>query len=304
MKEKSDKSHSEDYFKSYRDHWWNPDFLDLMARRWELHKYSSLLDVGCGICHWSKILIPYLKNGARVFAIDSDEKSAAGSDKIRAYFAGFDADIIFKSGDAHNLEFEDNSFDIVTCQTVLIHLENPQRAVREMYRVTKPGGKVICAEPNNCAPSLMMDSISRNRTVDEILEAVKYAFLYERGKALSGQGNNSVGDFVPEMFSKAGLKNIKVFLSDKANPLLPPYETVEQQAEIDAIFEWKKTNSAVFDKQIAKRYFEALGEEYLPFFEEYWENLVRQWDEIIGAIKEKRFYASGAAIMYLVSGEK
>ena len=275
-----------------------------MARRWNLGQYSSLLDIGCGVCHWSKIMIPYLKSGSKVFAIDNDEKSARGNNKIRDYFAGFDAEIIFKSGNAHELEFDDDSFDVVTCQTVLIHLENPQKAVEEMRRVVKPGGKVICAEPNNSAPSLIMDSISRHQTVDEILERVKYSILYEKGKTLSGQGNNSIGDFVPEMFSKAGLKNIKVFLSDKAMPLLPPYESIEQQAVIDGILEWKKTNSAVFDKQIAKRYFEALGDQYLRFFEEYWKNIVRQWDEIIDAVNEKRFYSGGATLMYLVSGEK
>lgn len=304
MKEKSDKSHSEEFFNSYRDHWWNRDFLDLMAQRWDLSKYSSLLDVGCGVCHWSKILIPYLKSGSSVFAIDSDEKSAKGSDELRAYFAAFNADITFKSGNAHKLEFDDDSFDVVTCQTVLIHLENPQKAVEEMYRVVKPAGKVICAEPNNSASSLIMNSINSLRTVDEILEGVKYSILYEKGKTLSAQGNNSIGDFVPEMFSKAGLKNIKVFLSDKAMPLLPPYESIEQQAVINGILEWKRTNSAVFDKQIAKTYFEALGDQYLQFFEEHWKNIVKQWDEIIDAINENRFFSSGAALMYLVSGEK
>jgi ubiquinone/menaquinone biosynthesis C-methylase UbiE len=304
LKEESNKSHSEEYFNSCRNYWWNQDFLDLMAQRWNLSQYSSLLDVGCGLCHWSKLLIPYLKSGSRIFAIDSDEKSAKGSDELRACFAGFNADITFKSGDAHRLEFDDNSFDVVTCQTVLIHLENPKRAVKEMQRVVKPGGKVICAEPNNAASSLIMNSSSRLRAADEILERVKYSILYEKGKTLSAQGNNSIGDFVPEMFEQAGLKNIKVFLSDKANPLIPPYESIDQQAVIDAIHEWKRTNSAVFDKQIAKRYFEAPGDEHLQFFEEYWGKMDEQWDEIIDAINEKRFYSGGAALMYLVSGEK
>ncbi|HEY0657179.1 MAG TPA: hypothetical protein VGD05_01835, partial [Pyrinomonadaceae bacterium] len=101
-----------------------------------------------------------------------------------------------------------------------------------------------------------------------------------------------------------GLKNIKVFLSDKSSPLLPPYKTVEQQAVINAIREWKKTNSAVFDKQIAKKYFEALEDQHLQFFEEYWENKDKQWDETIKAINEKTFFSGGAALMYLVSGEK
>jgi hypothetical protein len=44
--------HSEEYFGPYRDFWWNRDFLELMARRWQLGRYQSLLDVGCGMPAW------------------------------------------------------------------------------------------------------------------------------------------------------------------------------------------------------------------------------------------------------------
>lgn len=43
-------------------------------------------------------------------------------------------------GDIHNLPFEDNSVDAIICIAVLEHVEEPQKAVREMYRVLKPGG--------------------------------------------------------------------------------------------------------------------------------------------------------------------
>ena len=43
-------------------------------------------------------------------------------------------------GDVHNLPFEDNSVDAVICMNVLEHVEEPQKAVKEIYRVLKPGG--------------------------------------------------------------------------------------------------------------------------------------------------------------------
>ncbi len=42
------KGHSEEYFGDFRDYWYNLDFLELMAKRWELENVKTLLDVGCG----------------------------------------------------------------------------------------------------------------------------------------------------------------------------------------------------------------------------------------------------------------
>src|SRR3989344_4812340 len=43
-------------------------------------------------------------------------------------------------GDIHDLPFPDNSQDALICIAVLEHVEEPHKAVREMYRVLKPGG--------------------------------------------------------------------------------------------------------------------------------------------------------------------
>lgn len=50
-------------------------------------------------------------------------------------------------GDAHALPLADGSVDAIYCEAVLEHLEDPQRAVREMWRVLKPGGQVLAVTP-------------------------------------------------------------------------------------------------------------------------------------------------------------
>jgi demethylmenaquinone methyltransferase/2-methoxy-6-polyprenyl-1,4-benzoquinol methylase len=55
-------------------------------------------------------------------------------------------DIDFIAGDATKLPFADNVFDAVTISFGLRNVSEPHAALREMLRVTKPGGKLVIAE--------------------------------------------------------------------------------------------------------------------------------------------------------------
>jgi len=60
----------------------------------------------------------------------------------------------FREGDAQNLPFENDEFDAVICGYGIIHLPDPLKALNEMHRVLKPGGKVAvsvweAAKPDN-----------------------------------------------------------------------------------------------------------------------------------------------------------
>jgi SAM-dependent methyltransferase len=63
-------------------------------------------------------------------------------------------DYINKTADiTHNLNkfpypFKDNEFDMVWCNQVLEHLDNPIKVVEELWRITKPGGKVLINVPH------------------------------------------------------------------------------------------------------------------------------------------------------------
>ena len=74
-------SHSAEYFGETRDYWWNLDFLELMGRRLSLDRVQDVLDVGCGIGHWGRLLAHVLPRTAHVQGVDRDplwvEKASA-----------------------------------------------------------------------------------------------------------------------------------------------------------------------------------------------------------------------------------
>jgi SAM-dependent methyltransferase len=50
-------------------------------------------------------------------------------------------------GDAHRLPFADNTLPAVFCEAVLEHVEDPNQAVAEMFRVLRPGGLALAVTP-------------------------------------------------------------------------------------------------------------------------------------------------------------
>jgi len=296
--------HSEEYFKDYRDFWWNHDFLELMASRLHLGDCTTLLDVGCGQCHWSRLLVAFMKKPSEVHAVDSDPKWAAGGAELTRFFETQCATIQFKHGDAQALPYDDSSFDVVTCQTTLIHLRNPKAAISEMHRVAKPGGLVLCVEPNNVAGSLVKSNLTEEDSIEAIIKDVKYALAIERGKKLLGEGDNSYGDLLPGAFADVGLDDIRVYLSDKATPMYRPYKAPEQQAMLRTIQDWETSNSGPHDWAEQARYLNALGQESDGLCEEMQKRSQVEMIRYFDAVKTGCYFTAGGTLMYLVSGRK
>src|SRR5882724_8608092 len=210
---KASAAHSAEHFGDTRDHWWNLDFLRLMAKRWKLDAVRDLLDVGCGVGHWGMLLASVMAEDVRVTGIDR-EPSWVAEATARATARGIGGRFSYRLGEAERLPFPDDSFDLATCQTVLIHLSDPAAAIAEMRRVTKPGGLIAVAEPNNLTESLLLDSVSNQANIDEIVELVRFQLTCERGKVALGEGDNSLGDRVPGLFVVHGPLEIEAHLID------------------------------------------------------------------------------------------
>jgi ubiquinone/menaquinone biosynthesis C-methylase UbiE len=98
----------------------------------------ELLDVGCGPGTITADLARRVAPG-RVVGIDRSEEVIA---QARAHAAKEGVAVAIQPGDVYALEFPDASFDLVHAHQVLQHLTDPVSALREMRRVTRPGGSV------------------------------------------------------------------------------------------------------------------------------------------------------------------
>ena len=100
---------------------------------------TRLLDVGCGPGSVTIDLAARLEPG-EVVGVDTSAAVVEIAQKAAAD-AGAD-NVTFQVADAYELPFPDDAFDVVHAHQVLQHLTDPIAALREMRRVTRPGGVV------------------------------------------------------------------------------------------------------------------------------------------------------------------
>jgi SAM-dependent methyltransferase len=295
-------AHSAENFGDTRDHWWNLDFLRLMARRWRLDEARDVLDVGCGVGHWGMLLAAVMRNDVRVTGIDREQRWVDEA-TARARARGLDARFTYRQGEAQRLPFSDASFDLVTCQTVLIHMPDPAAVVREMMRVAKPGGLLFVAEPNNMTESLLLDSITNKASIDDVIDLVRFQLTCERGKVALGEGDNSLGDRVPGLFAAQGLERVETYLNDKATAIVPPYASDAERAMIEDARDRIARRFWNWSEDETRRFFLAGGGAERDF-SGYFERGLAAREKIVRGFDDSTYYGVAGGTFYLIAGRK
>ncbi len=122
-----------------RSHTWRTAANSAAYLLGELKPHMRVLDIGCGPGTISADLAALVPRGG-VTAVDH---APAIVEQARALAAerGL-TNMTFAVADVHALDFPDDTFCVVHAHQVLQHVGDPVRALREMRRVTKPGGVV------------------------------------------------------------------------------------------------------------------------------------------------------------------
>jgi len=110
---------------------------------------SRILEAGCGAGVMAAKLI---KRGYAVWGIDLAEPM------IRQARQLCDSEP-FGVGDIEHIPFPDNTFDVVVSLGVMEYLESDEQALREVWRVLKPGGRAVIAIPNGRSPLRRLDGV-------------------------------------------------------------------------------------------------------------------------------------------------
>ena len=190
--------------KHLRERWWDDAFTIFVKDTIRPRAGKRILDVGCGVGTAEVKLSRMQLTQVSLVAVDlsadraREALAAARSHNIRASFA---------AADGRALPFAAETFDAVFCVAVLQHIADVGAAVRELARVTRPGGRVVAVEPDNSA-----------RYFYSSLEAGMRA--YEGAgrffTALASEGvdmtDGAVGPKLPTLFSGCGIELLDVQL--------------------------------------------------------------------------------------------
>ncbi len=109
-----------------------------LLTRHGLRPGARVADIGCSIGDFATLVHKAFKP-ARVVAVDHSQPFL---EYARGVADEFDLEIEYRRGDLSNLLLDDDSFDFVTCRLALNMFDRPGDVLRELYRITRPGGRL------------------------------------------------------------------------------------------------------------------------------------------------------------------
>ncbi|MBI5561042.1 MAG: bifunctional demethylmenaquinone methyltransferase/2-methoxy-6-polyprenyl-1,4-benzoquinol methylase UbiE [Deltaproteobacteria bacterium] len=160
-----------------------------VAEKTGLKQGESALDVAGGTADIALLLAGKVGEGGRVVVYDINRGMLLrGRDKC--IDRGFLKNIRFVQGDAENISFEDNTFHCVTIGFGVRNFTHLEKAFREMYRVVKPGGKVVCLEFSHVGNPLLR----------KLYDLYSFNFIPFAGEKITG--DRDAYTYLPESIRK------------------------------------------------------------------------------------------------------
>ncbi|MCC7070563.1 MAG: class I SAM-dependent methyltransferase [Deltaproteobacteria bacterium] len=290
--------HSARYLNDTRDLWWNEDFLALIAARTGLAHAARVLDCGAGLGHWTRTV-------ARL----APHAELTGLEREPAWVARASADapprVSFLAGDVYALPFADGAFDVVTCQTLLIHLRDPRAAVREMVRVLRADGRLLLCEPNNLAEGVARLCVLPSFDLEDALAWLRLEATCEKGKHALGLGYNSLGEGLVELLDPSLVDDVSVWNNDKCTVFAPGESAAQRAARAEIADELRMLadDGFTWSREETLRYFRAGGgrdEDFAPLLA----RTRRAWAQRIEALARGTLSQNGGGMFYVASARK
>ena len=167
-------------------------FIDLA----NIKSGDKVLEIGCGTGLFTRKF--YAATKATIVAIDISEDLLTEARKLLP-------EVTFKSDDAMHMSFQNAEFDVVFGSSVLHHLEFDS-SLKEIYRVLKPGGRMIFAEPNMINPQIFIQKnipIIKKWLGDSPDETAIIRWTFSK------------------LMTRLGFKKVKIFPYDFLHPIVP-----------------------------------------------------------------------------------
>jgi SAM-dependent methyltransferase len=209
----------------------NADYLEfLVSKVWRIDRHPvRVAEFGCGYGRFASMLLPLLASGSSYVGFDS---AGALISKGKEIFAESPYHTSFFRGDAGDAAVRGDLFDVTICHLVLMHMSDPERAIREMIRVTRPGGLVITCDASRNGFNALLHIEESNEQENlplELFQTVNRSIRMETGV------DYNLGMKTPVMMHRLGLKNVQARVSDLVSLIIPPADTPESEQVFQAM---------------------------------------------------------------------
>jgi SAM-dependent methyltransferase len=239
--------------KHLRERWWDDSFTSFVKDTLQPRAGRRILDLGCGTGTAEVKLSRLQLTQVTLVAVDllvdrvREALAAARSHNIRASFA---------AADACGLPFLDASFDSAFCVAVLQHIGDVPGAVRELSRVTRPGGRIVAVEPDNAARYFYSSSSVGMRAYE-----LAGQFFASVARGRGDASDPAVGPKLPTLFARSGIEPLNVQLF--------PVSRAQLGSPSNAVWEGRRLAVQQAIERAGDGGIRRLGQDYIKVLEQY-----------------------------------
>ena len=233
-----------DYLKWTRSRLWNTDYFQfLIDQVWKIREPVRVLDCGCGYGAMGLLMLPLLPKGSTYTGIDFSKQLIEEAKKC---YGGLDYTTRWIHDDFLTHPFTEK-YDLVLCQCMLRHVDQPLAFLEKMKETAQEGGLVVAMEINR-----------ETECAGLYIEGMDYEALCKRNglrkvwkTELERQGRDyAVAVRLPHMMKNIGLTGIESRLNDHVSVIEP-----DTDGHREAVEDFLKTNG--WDKPFSKAAIEA-----------------------------------------------
>lgn len=155
----------------------------------------KVLEVGCGPGFVTEKLVENLPN-SEITALDVDEKLLTKAKQLLNKVPN--SKVKFIQSSVYDTGLPNNSYDYVIARLIFLHLYEPMNATLEIFRILKPGGKLVIIDIDDGIFGVVQPNIDNFHSIINKLIDIQ-------GKA---GGNREIGRSLPRLLKTAGFSNI------------------------------------------------------------------------------------------------
>lgn len=196
-------------------------WLEAYLNKLQLTPSAQVLMLGCGTGVEVRILAGRSDFSGNVVGVDI---SPALIETARRFAVedGVDKNVEFQVGDAHGLEYADDSFDVVIAHTLMSHILDPLAVIKEAARIVRPNCQIAIFDGDYASWTFGYSDPDFSKTMDETLIGfiVNNPRVMRTIPQLLPQAGLTLEETIPHIFTEVGKGSFFLGAAETYAPLI------------------------------------------------------------------------------------